>query len=238
MRFNAKHIILVTFNSILMCSCSSEEANDYGRESINLGNQEIKSDTISHNENCVDSTYLYWFKNGEFDKIISDFENKMAATDFQVGIYNLSLFESSRQLDFAKVLSKFPKKGHWHYSAQTGKFYYGKTLLSKLGSMETFSLICYDFMNSKDFDSRIMSLIENFYFKSCDTPEENLFFQLHENTRYHPFNPKTNSYLDSLKSIFPHWTYLDSLKKYYDSSYKLNKARDQKIWLSPQAEKI
>jgi len=203
-------------------SCSGKKNNTYSISSINDSisenlftsqNESKVSDKILH---PIDSNYLDLFKKGDFDLIINKWENtdknnsnfdSIEYKDFRMAIYYLSLLEKTHNADLDIILSNYDTS-YYEYNNSIERHVYSKDLYEQVGFYMLEALIVYDFINYKKHDLFYQDLSFERYERINENYREEIF---HSFERVFVNGNYDEKFIDSLKMIYPYWSYIDSV---------------------------
>jgi hypothetical protein len=222
---------VITILIIMTVSCSGKKNNTYTISNVNdslsenlftnQNNQKVL-DRILH---PVDSNYLDLFKKGDFELIINRWENadknnsdfdSIEYKDFRMSIYYLSLLEKTHNADLDIILSNYDTS-YYEYEVFIERHVYSKDLYKQIGFYMLEALIVYDFMNYKKHDLFYQDLsFERFNrIKDNSNYRDELFYSIE--LLFKTNEIKNYKVKDSLKNIYPSWSYIDTVYKYANS---------------------
>lgn len=181
---------------------------------------------------CQDLQYKELFKKGLYDSIINihdkNFDMSSEFLDYKKGIYNLAFLEVNNYPSVSEFCKQMYPEHLWN--ERNSRVYYTENMLTNIGSYEAFSLMVCDFTNYKLFDLMYEKLSHEVYSKMCDeNKKDDLFLQLNTKTINTSYNDETDTFIDSVKSQYSSWRYLDTLKKFYGAEWNKDQIGDTLI---------
>jgi len=211
-----------------LVSCSGKKNKTYSISSINDSisenlftsqNESKVSDKILH---PIDSNYLDLFKKGDFDLIINKWENtdknnsnfdSIEYKDFRMAIYYLSLLEKTHNADLEILFENYDTSCIEWTELFNGKYVYFDCFFEEVGFYMLQAFIVYDFENFHSYGLCNQDLHMNRFNRIKGNNKRKELFNSFESDFY---GIKSNDlkYFDSLKTIYPYWSYIDSAKKY------------------------
>lgn len=203
--------ISVVFIILILIQCGRPVQNEFDENEEALLNEEK-----------LDSDYYYLFKQGKFDEIVSRWEEEdrfikdtLAFIEYRKSIYYISLVETSQKADLSLLLKEFDDDSYARVDFGYPRFKYRKKLLDDASSYMLNAILIYDFLNYKRYAMNNYDLYIEARIKLNSKKETNELLELESHLRND--ERKSNKlYFDSLRLVYPHWSYIDSLEKYID----------------------
>lgn len=203
-----------------MVACNSYINDDTNNLEVEK-NLVYNENTIIEPKHPIDETYLMQFKQGKFDLIINRWETKgkenndfdsIEYKDFRMTIYYLSLLEKTHNSDMNILLKNYDSTCYEWTDIYRGNYVYYDCFFEEVGFYMLQAFIVYDFENFHSYGLCNQDLHMNRFNRINGDERKEIFYSFEREFR--KISSEKPLYFDSLKTIYPYWSYIDTVEKY------------------------
>ncbi|MGV6862262.1 MAG: hypothetical protein ACWA41_10850 [Putridiphycobacter sp.] len=209
------------FLGVIIFSCKFKSNNETNINSSVVENSGQKKEFIIEPKHAIDETYLSQFKQGKFNLIINRWETKdkdnndfdsVEFKDFRMAIYYLSLLEETHNADMNVLLDNYDSTCYEWTDLFGGNYVYYDCFFDQVGFYMLQAFIVYDFENFHSYGLCHQDLHMNRFYRIKGDERLELFNSFESD--FIGIRSNDTAYFDSLKTIYPYWSYIDTVKKY------------------------